>query len=1001
MLILITLLLPTSTELLSGVNPPAAAETQAVNIQFLPPGCPLFGRSDVGTPSVVFEALAQRDAGSGALELGDGVLYDGVRWFFPRHNLNRHGLTRALIAQPHAFERVVLSYDLPVLAGTYEVAFQYPLGGPDWVDEVEKVSGPRSRLPSMRKTRMRLVQYRHRREGFRILALEPSELEESTPIDTDLLRYTPSQGARLRIESPTGDSTWISLARVVGRGSRTAHELQDLTRRHGDALRTHAGSVVDRFMSPEVRRYCANALSQFAIAALIPGGGELGLGPEKLREFGAEHGLPYVAANLRRTSDDDAPFPPYVLTHIGARSVAFIGLVHDDQLRDLPVPVQDEWVLEPERAVLERTLARLHSELGRRPDFTVVLVDGVLDLKTFDGVPVDAVIGDFSIDDHRWFKTETHLRPRSSGITDSSRFEIPAVTVRAARHSVGLLTAHFAFRAKLAPWRLTSIEVESYAVLDDGPREMETESQLRALEEEVLDKASQVVLADPAPLVEADPSLESLVYGPRVPIQHRFVNYSENSPAVFTDPLWMRLVTNAMLRQLETEVVLSRNLRRTTLTAGRVQRRYVDDWLRSSDVVLVCNLTGADVRKIAARLKMQVAYGPIPVEDFVYAAGLNPQTGQVRGRPIDPQKRYRVALTDATIRLFADIDFAGYQVFDRFVIRNEGAFAEPEGQPLLLRELVLRDIEKRSAGKNPVTQRLYLEDTIQDFSGQRDIHWSGRVDEISVRGSRYLNNGSVRPLASSLQTRLTTLDNYNFDLKTRLRGSFEAPDFAWDNRLRAELSQWVFDSSEGSDRQEPSDDLVLTSELRFSAFEVNIVKAGSITPFVQGVLDSEFTPTENPTTGDDNPRQMLLRALLGLVAEPGAILREVRLGTVIERDTVNDISDIGFQASYELRWPLPEKLTWESTFETRYFLPNRADDESTLGLIVQAVNRMLVPVGGWFDLFFYVDLYAARGKTNTTDAIGVSWDFGAGVDVARLFARSRARSVGTFDRLLR
>ncbi|MEO0815007.1 MAG: hypothetical protein AAFY60_19260, partial [Myxococcota bacterium] len=371
----------------------------------------------------------------------------------------------------------------------------------------------------------------------------------------------------------------------------------------------------------------------------------------------------------------------------------------------------------------------------------------------------------------------------------------------------------------------------------------------------------------------------------------------------------------------------------------------------------------------------------------------------VRDRPIDPAQRYRVALTDAVMGLVSEVSFSGYSADENFEFRDGLVFAEEGAEPLFLRDLVERTLETESAKANPVQQRVFLAHQLEDYAKVRELKWSAMVEEVSVRGSRYVNNGSVNALSDSRQTRLTTQDNYNFDLRSRLRGTFDGPELAWDNRLRLELSQLVFDSDTGSDRQEPADDIVLTSEVRFNSVEVTFA---NITPFVQVVGDSEFTPTVDPDTGADNPRQLLLRGLIGAVAQPGPVLRDIRLGAVFERDTVNNTSEIGLQTSYELRWQLLPELTWESTLEARYFFPGSEDDETSLGLIIQSVNRMLVPVGGLFDIFAYVDLYAARGKLESTDAIGASWDIGAGVDLARLFTSSRSKSArrSFFERLV-
>lgn len=963
-------------------------------VDFVAPGCLGSGSSFIESPGVFFEYFAEREGDVSSPGIGEGVLFDGNRWFFPRLDLNRHVATRALVLAPNSFERVVLHYDLPVYVGADELAFQYPIDvGRDWLEVLAPQASPRAAFATMQKKAMRLVLYR-RKDGLRVLSLEPKELPEARPIDTDLLRYIPGRGLRLDIEGTKANSSVYALGRRIGRGSRIAGELRGLGVRSQDRLVVSAGSVVESYHSPGYQEYCANAMRFLGPDAIVPGQGELGLAPDVLLDIAQVHQLPYIAANLTLRSDGSRPFPRYAVRTIDDLVVAFIGAVTPAQLGGLPAPARKQWLLEPLRSSLDSVLTEIREEVGRRPDLTVLLTDGRALQGGREVRGVDVVLGEFSGQDRRRFFTVTELRERNVGISDGSRSELAVVSVQASRDSVGRLDARFKPRPGGGAWRLNDITLDHASVLEQGPRDERIERDLRKIEEEELVTSGEVVLADPAAAVKAEPDLEELVYGDRVVLLQRFTEASRAQPVVFTDALWMRLVTNIMLVELEAEVAISRSLPRRISTVGRIQRRYLDDWLRVSDAVRVVDLSGSDLEKIAERISAQSATPRLEPRSFLYAAGLDADAEVVRGRSLKTEQRYRVALTDEVIDLMRDIDFGDYEITERFTLNKQGAFANPQGKALLLRELVLNGVERDSAQTNPVQQRVYLNRALEDYSDVRDIKWTAQVEEGSVRGSRYQNNGSVGRLEDTRQTRLTTRNNYNFDLRTRLRGTYDGPVVTWDNRLRAELSQLVFDSDTAIDRQEPSDDLVLTSELRFNSVEVELYDSGvTISPFIQAAGDTEFTPTQDPDTGEDNRRQYLLRGLLGLVALPGDVLREVRLAAVFENDFVNDSTEYGLQTSYESRWLILPELTWESTLEARYFFPTDQDDETRLGLIVQAVNRFLVPVGGYFDIFAYVDLYVARGKVEATDSIGASWDFGAGIDIARLFIRSRASTV--------
>ncbi|MEM6733887.1 MAG: hypothetical protein AAF658_20160, partial [Myxococcota bacterium] len=405
----------------------------------------------------------------------------------------------------------------------------------------------------MRRDVLRLAQYRDA-SGTRILSLEPTDLPDGTPIDTNLIGYIPERGSRLTLRTEEETASIYAIGRRLARGSRVVSELNRMSKREPKRLLTHSGSVVRRFFSEPLRDFCASSLASVRPAAVVPGDGDLSLGRDELLELAEKHELPYVAANLRfaNETNGERPFPSYVLREVEGLSVAIVGIVPPSALSRLPLPIRAQWTVEEQGPAVGAALTRVREELGRRPDLTVLLVDSPDERAWRDQRGIDVVIGSFETDDHRYFNTVTKLLDRKEGLTDSSRYEMPVAVVRAGSHSVGEVLARFVPRAFGEPMRLVEVETNSFAVLESGPVDESVELQLRGLEEDALELDSEFILADPAIAVAKDESLKSLVYGDRVLSQDRFVRYSEAFPAAFTDALWMRFVTTVMLLELET-----------------------------------------------------------------------------------------------------------------------------------------------------------------------------------------------------------------------------------------------------------------------------------------------------------------------------------------------------------------------------------------------------------------------------------------------------------------
>ena len=94
-----------------------------------------------------------------------------------------------------------------------------------------------------------------------------------------------------------------------------------------------------------------------------------------------------------------------------------------------------------------------------------------------------------------------------------------------------------------------------------GDEDIPYQREARGRLEEGLPGSATVMLPDVEPLVRGNKSLEPLVWG-NVLISGAPRNQKRSFPAMFTDPLWMRLVTNGVLEELGADAVLSRNLPR-------------------------------------------------------------------------------------------------------------------------------------------------------------------------------------------------------------------------------------------------------------------------------------------------------------------------------------------------------------------------------------------------------------------------------------------------------
>ena len=184
--------------------------------------------------------------------------------------------------------------------------------------------------------------------------------------------------------------------------------------------------------------------------------------------------------------------------------------------------------------------------------------------------------------------------------------------------------------------------------------------------------------------------------------------------------------------------------------------------------------------------------------------------------------------------------------------------------------------------------------------------------------------------------------------------------------------------------QEQRDDVVASTELRVNKVKVGIADDDfQVIPFVQAAFDTEVTATQDP--GDPTktlPHQLVLRESAGLVAYPGPMVRELRLGGLVQQDFSEAggvHNDFGVVAAYKIRVPLVWQLLYDSELDLRYLVPDADDRPSDLALRVQSTHKIVLPLSQSIAFFVFVDAFVVTGKTAANSDLGWNGIVGAGM----------------------
>ncbi|MBI2376551.1 MAG: hypothetical protein HYV07_21325 [Deltaproteobacteria bacterium] len=930
---------------------------------------------------------------SGRLEVtssGFTVLESANVYVIPERGLSEWEVAPAAVVALTATERVTLDPELPVLVSPYEITFQWPRSSFDWL---ERITSTPSETATHDVRRAKGVLSRITTEKGSALVLELG----GTASSTDALSYSRTFAATSRLSAADDEATFFSVTRPLGSGPRVGKELADWKAVHPEGILIHPGSAVSPWSTPEEREACASEAQRLGLSAMVPRAQELGLGLKGLLELSKRHELPYVAANLEDAtapegSDRARPFSRFRLFRTrGQRRelvTAVIGIVDPEALGALTAEGRARLRIRDVGVSLAETKEAIFEQLGRYPDLTVVVVgaEGDRALAAVDRAHVDVVIGDFSKFDAVPVRELVQI---PTGAREQARHPFALSKVRGGDFGISFVEASFE-EGDLGP-SLESLRHELRPVFLDGPKDVAMFRRIRALEEKVLPTNELRVLPDVAPEVDQAPELAPLVFGDRIPHMGSFRRYERPSPARLSDPLWMRVVSSALLDELDAEVALARCPKRVSDMIGPLSKMFVDGWLRVPDTIQLIELSGAALTSIGEVIAESQAPTQESAAKWIYAGGFDPSTLRIRGRPIDPRFRYRVAITDDVANL-PEIARAVREAAPetRFLETADGWVADAEGSELSLREVVLRRIARwgSASGEYDPQHREDVVEALSDRSKGLRPRWQLRIDDIAVGGSRYEASESSGAYSSTQETRLTTPDNLSLSGKLDVALTYDDEAVAFETRAQAVLDR-VLVEIPGVDipAQEQADDLVAFTELRLVAVSLGAGGAGGIpiTPFLRGTFDSELTPTPNPDGGYFS-RQKVVRGALGLVARPGKRLREVRIGALLQSDVTEAARhDFGLTFGYVFGWPLFDRVTLESRLDGRWLAKDSDDLARDLAMYLQSPNRLRVDLGRDFSAFVMADVVLAVGKVDPVRELASSLVLGGGLSFSRVF----------------
>jgi hypothetical protein len=719
--------------------------------------------------------------------------------------------------------------------------------------------------------------------------------------------------------------------------------------RHGPGARlfVDGGSFVDgssRWSSTRVsslRPLAFEMLSRLEPAALVPGASELAFGPTQLLREAAAAGLGYVATNWR-AREAALELPPSrvvtIDTEEGPARVAFLGVVDPEVAARNPLLAAEGVELEDPVRAIERVAEQLTTS-SVAVDAVVVLTSATRELVERlrrEVTGVDVILAGGVAGDERLEQTALRFAPSDGGARAPVLVPLAGV-VEAELELAPLAAPGGAPRSQPGVVGVETTYARTRTSVTPDPRVVELLAKTRA---ELFPRYDHVLVSGwtGAPLRAAN------------------------------DDTWRQVVCEALRRGTGADVVLLPELPHVDPVPGPLTELVVAERLAVTDRLALDEVGGDALRGVLA--------SPPTVVGVACGAelGADPKVG---GRALNPTRTYTLATTDRALQLgLGDVLAAAHRgrVFDasgpRPLLRD--------GQPAALRDVVLATL--RAARGDEDDPPIAIEALLERSALAKRPAWFLLVDGLSFRVERFA--GADATVFATVPDQLARAPS---SLALGVAGDgrlwYDADALQLELRTRLRYQRLAVGDAEP---RETDDNLRFALAASAPSFDFTTGPA-SWMPFVEGLVDTEFTPGSGTADAAALPRRLELSGTGGLSLKQGPLAR-LRVGAQVLRDYSRPDRPTKFGAKLDgevAASPGPLKLSLR--FESSAYLPVAGEDATDLRFRALLEGKLTITLARLVGFTVNGQALAFTGAVPATEALGLALRIGVALELAGAF----------------
>lgn len=804
-------------------------------------------------------------------------------------------------------------------------------------------------------------------DGSCMYSIEPSpELKDKLLPEKEALEVL--YGVIIKVESNKKTATIVNIGKPLDEISREVNLFFNLKNKYISEPFLHiaAGSILPRKIDylfyntliNTIMKYTVSIHSSLNYDVICPSTKSLLLG-EKLREFEKSGKFPFSSLNLY-TRKRKRVTKGFRIFKVKGKKILVTGLnsVHDTDTLDPEIRALF-YIEDP-----LKSFARLKAEKLKKlkPDLVIVLTTmdekEIAQLKQIGGV--DIIIGNSPSHNINSYTNLIKFTPPffKSDILNHK----PLLVTTAGVSSRGVIEINWTGE------KISEIKLQKFNVLwNDKPHEEIKRVVNRILLEGSKDFSS-IYLPDISKSGKEIKRIKKMIWGKDILVKGVKLSRPAQTPAIYTDNLWMNFVTNVIYKKFDTNCFISRNLPREFIPIGPIGKFYIFDWLNVNDAVNTTKVSGKQLKEILLYIRALNEHGATPQPTTIFVSGADPEKLLIEGRPINEKIRYTVGFSDY---LLLDTKFKeklkGCKIYSRFRM-NRGKYEPDEnGQRVLIRDTVLEEIEsyKKPEGDQfdtHKTEKFYS--NFGDFSEK--VHPAIFVDVrklgLSFASCSSFNNSNYTGVS---ETRVSSPDSISIGGELEVNIEYDSKIIGIENNVKLSYMKKQIQTQNQTTEQENYDDAVFSSELITKLISIGTRKQYRIflTGFGKITFDTEFTPVKDAETGERNPRQKILYASTGLKLRSRGGLKQLYISALFKNDfsQTKGSFEAGIGGGFEFQVDL-KRFSYLSSMSLKYFPYTKHDTPSDLGFIVEFTNNFYLNI--YKDIYFSLnfDYFLFRGK---------------------------------------